>query len=101
MADPDCTVESELKSFAGVVVTETVAVPDQLQNFEYPGGRFAVLTHEGPYALLGVGYNWLYGTWLPASGEAVRDQPCCEIYLNSPIDTSQQELLTEICLPIE
>jgi len=101
LADPDCTVESELKSFAGIVVTDSVEIPDQLQSYEYPGGRFAVLTHKGPYALLSARYNWLYSKWLPASDEAVRDQPCCEVYLNSPVDTAQQELLTEICLPLE
>ena len=101
LADPDCTVESELKSFAGIVVTDSVEIPDQLQSYEYPGGRFAVITHKGPYARLGAGYNWLYSKWLPASGESVRDQPCCEVYLNSPVDTAQQELLTEICLLIE
>lgn len=107
LADPECTDEPDLKSFAGVVLNESVAlkggvaVPDGLEVYDYPGGRFAVLTHHGPYALLSSGYDWLYNSWLPASDEAVRDQPCSEVYLNSPIDTPQQELLTEICVPIE
>ena len=42
LADPDCTTESELISFAGIVVTENVEVPDPLQCFQYPAGRFAV-----------------------------------------------------------
>jgi len=107
LADPECTDEPDLRSFAGVVLNEgitqnaDVAVPEGLEIYDYPAGRFAVLTHQGPYALLSNGYDWLYNSWLPASDEAVRDQPCSEVYLNSPIDTPQQELRTEICMPIE
>ena len=101
LADPDCTEEPELRSFAGVVMQKEVTVPEGLVTYNYPGGRFAVLTHHGPYALLSQGYDWLYSKWLPSSGATVRDVPCSEVYLNSPLDTAQAELLTEICLPIE
>ncbi len=101
LADPDCTDEPELKSFAGIVMSPDVEVPDNLEVYYYPGGNFAVLTHEGPYALLSQGYEWLYYKWLASADATVRDQPCSEIYLNSPQDTSPAELLTEICLPIE
>ena len=100
-ADPDCVDEKDLRSFAGVVVENDVALPDTLENYVTPAGKCAVLTHQGPYALLSQGYHWLYSCWLPASDKLVRDEPCCEVYLNSPMDTAQQELLTDICLPIE
>ena len=100
-ADPDCVPENSLRSFAGVLVEGSVSVPDSLDSYVTPAGRFAVLTHQGPYALLAQSYHWLYSNWLPASDNLVRDEPCCEVYLNSPIDTAQQDLLTDICLPIE
>jgi len=102
LSDPDSVaVESELRSFAGLAVNSSVAVPAPLETYRYAGGRFAVLTHKGPYALLSQSYDWLYYNWFPASNETLRDQPCGEIYLNSPLDTTPQELLTEVCLPLQ
>jgi DNA gyrase inhibitor GyrI len=40
-----------------------------LQLREIRGGRYAVTLHVGPYAELHFPYTWLYGTWLPKSGE--------------------------------
>ena len=100
-SDPDCVPEKHLRSFAGVVVARDVNTPDTLENYNTCAGNFAVLTHQGPYALLAQGYHWLYSNWLPASNKMVRDEPCCEVYLNNPVDTAQQELLTDICMPIE
>ena len=100
-SDPDCVPEQHLRSFAGVVVASDAATPDELENYITSAGKYAVLTHHGPYALLAQGYHWLYSNWLPASDKVVRDEPCCEVYLNNPVDTAQQDLRTDICLPIE
>ncbi|MEM7258757.1 MAG: AraC family transcriptional regulator [Pseudomonadota bacterium] len=100
-ADPDITSLENLRSFAGVSVPPDASVPEGMEKVIYRGGRFATMTHQGPYALLNQSYQWLFGCWLPASSEAVRDQPCCEIYLNTPLDTDPADLLTAICLPIE
>lgn len=72
LADPECTEEPELKSFAGVVMQEDVVVPEGLVDYDYPSGHFAVLTHRGPYALLSQGYDWLYSKWMPSSDATVK-----------------------------
>jgi len=112
LADPDCTDEPALRSFAGVVLpsrtpgsggksTQSAKLPiEDLETYHYPGGRFAVLTHQGSYALLSQAYDWLYYKWLPSSDVSVRDEPCSEVYLNSPVNTAQTDLLTEVCMPI-
>ena len=64
------------------------------------GGRHAVLVHKGPYAELHKAYNWLFGTWLPASGEEPADRPCFEEYLNDPQQVPPEEWLTAINLPL-
>ncbi len=99
--DPEIVALDQQRSFAGIVVNANVQAPPDLERYLQPSGRFAVLTHRGPYARLGQSYGWLYSCWLPASGETLRDSPCCEVYLNSPIGISPDELLTEICLPLE
>lgn len=64
------------------------------------GGRHAVLLHKGPYAELHKAYHWLFGTWLPQSGEEPADRPCFEEYLNNPQELPPEEWLTEISLPL-
>jgi AraC family transcriptional regulator len=59
-----------------------------------------VLTFTGPYAGLPAAWDQLYAAWLPASGEEPADSPPFEVYLNSPMDTAQEALVTEICVPL-
>ena len=66
-----------------------------------PAGRLAVLTFTGPYAGLPAAYDQLMGIWLPQSGEVPADAPIFEVYLNSPMDTAPEALVTEVCLPLQ
>ena len=77
------------------------AVGAPLEQVTLPAGRHAVLTYQGPYAGLPAAYDQLFGLWLPQSGEEPADSPVFEIYLNSPMDTAPDDLLTEICLPLK
>lgn len=72
----------------------------ELELREIRGGRYAVLLHVGPYAELERAYKWLYGTWLPHSGEEPADAPCIEEYLNDARTTPPTELKTEVWLPL-
>jgi AraC family transcriptional regulator len=38
---------------------------------------------------------------LPRSGREPADAAMFDIYLNSPMDTAPEDLLTEICLPLK
>jgi len=93
--------EDELKSFAGVAVAAEVDLPPALSSWSVAGGRYALFTHIGPYPALEQSYMWLYSHWLAESGCSLRDVPCCELYLNSPLETPPAELVTAICMPIE
>ena len=59
-----------------------------------------MLRHVGPYTGLRQAYDYLYGKWLPESGEEPRDGPPFEIYENTPMDTAPEDLVTLICAPI-
>lgn len=67
---------------------------------EIPAGRYAVGVHRGPYERLAEAYNWFACTWLAASGHTPDARPCFEVYLNSPMDTKPDDLLTAIHIPI-
>jgi len=104
--DPKGTPVEDLRSDAGVRIQDSF--PDDqtdggkpVRTLDVPGGRHAVLLFKGPYAELEKPYTWLFGTWLPESGEEAADHPAYENYLNDTRVTPPNELLTEICLPLK
>lgn len=65
-----------------------------------PAGPCAVLRYQGPYASMHAAYRWLFGQWLPQSGQAPGTHPVYEHYLNDPRQVPPAELLTDIHLPL-
>lgn len=98
--DADATPTTALRSAAGVVIDACDSVPEGLERIVIPAGRIAVLRYVGSYALMHTAYQWLYGTWLPASGEEPRDHPVFEEYLTDPAVTAPTDAVTEIRLPV-
>lgn len=99
--DPHIVSPEDLRSYAAAFVDTAGLETGDLIAMTLGGGVYAVLTYQGPYAAIQPAYDWLYGTWLPQSGQIARDAPCLEINLNSPTEVAPADLLTEICLPIE
>ncbi|RFZ89812.1 helix-turn-helix domain-containing protein [Shinella sp. WSJ-2] len=99
--DPDFVPEDKLRSYACVTANADVPADAPLERRMLAGGDYAVLRHKGPYADMGAAYRWLYATWLPASGRSIRDEVMLEAYLNNPRDVPPNELITEICLPLQ
>ncbi|MBB4064618.1 AraC family transcriptional regulator [Gellertiella hungarica] len=99
--DPEGVAPDQLRSAACVATSKPdMAVEAPLRPIAIAGGRYAVLTHKGPYSELHLAYTWLYGQWLPAANIEVRNEPAIEIYPNTPQDTAPQDLITEICIPV-
>lgn len=63
-------------------------------------GRYAVFTHIGPYDTLHRSWNAIYGDWLPASGQQLRDVPPLEVCITMPDTTPPDRLHTEIWIPV-
>lgn len=98
--DPAQTAPQDLKSHAAVEVPADLPVEAPLEVVSLPAGRHAVLTFTGPYAGLPAAYDQLYAAWLPRSAEKPANLPSFEVYLNSPMDTDQERLVTELHLPL-
>ncbi len=98
--DPSAFPEAQLNSRAGLSIPPDADIPPPLQRFTVGGTPCAVLRYRGPYPNMRDAYQWLYGTWLVASGHALADQPVFEEYHNNPRDTAPADLLTDICLPL-
>lgn len=98
---PGSKPEAELRSHAAVIIGDDFpAAVERLDYFDLVGGRHAIMAHKGPYATLASAYEWLYGKWLPQSGENPRDAPPVEVYVNDPRTTPPDQLRTDIRLPL-
>ena len=65
-----------------------------------PRGRCAVLRHVGSDDTLGASIKYLYATWLPASGEELRDFPLYAQRVNLFPDVPEHEAIVDIFLPL-
>ncbi|GGA60056.1 AraC family transcriptional regulator [Pelagibacterium lentulum] len=99
--DPDLGPEEELRSRACLPVAQDVPIDAPLVETVLRGGPYAKLSYTGPYANMRGAYRWFLGVWLPASGYEPGDAPIFEAYLNDPREVPQNELRTDIHLPLE
>ena len=99
--DPQSVAEPDLRSHAGFELNNPADLAAPLEAVTLPGGRQAVLTYKGPYAGLPAAYDELFGIWLPQSGEEPADMPSFEVYLNTPMETAPEDLVTELHLPLK
>jgi AraC family transcriptional regulator len=99
--DPESVPAAELRSDAGIVVSEqAAAAPSGLHEVTIPAGVYARFVHQGPYARLGDAWTRFMGQWLVQSGRRVGTGPCYERYLNTPENAAPEALLTELYLSV-
>lgn len=101
--DTHSTPPAAWRSDACISIAADVTPPDDAEAprlIDLAGGKHAVLRHKGPYAELHHAYDWLFGQWLPSSGEMPADRPVFEEYLNNPRELPPEDWLTEINLPL-
>ncbi|SHI53823.1 GyrI-like small molecule binding domain-containing protein [Halodesulfovibrio aestuarii] len=84
-----------------MVIPESFRIMDGIDKRVIPEGRYASVTHRGPYETLYITYSVLFGEWLPQSGEELQDAPSLQIYLNNIDETPAEELLTEIRIVLQ
>jgi len=100
--DPTTTPVEQLRSAAGVVIPDGVALPNGLAEERLTAGRFACFTHAGSYDTLPGAWKKVSTELMPASGlRRRRGAPSYERYLNDPSQVPPEQLLTEICIPVE
>ncbi|PTX57335.1 AraC family transcriptional regulator [Litoreibacter ponti] len=99
--DPAATPEAELRSHAGILVGEDFEMFEEVEEITIPAGKMAVMHYKGSYSGLMAAYQYLYGVWLPESGEEPGDSAPMEVYLNDPKEVAPEELLTDVCVPLK
>ncbi|EAM5652134.1 AraC family transcriptional regulator [Salmonella enterica] len=99
--DPQTTPPDQFRFDICGSVHQPIAENDVgVVNSEIPGGRCAVVRHQGSLDSLPESVWYLFREWLPASGETLRDFPVFFQYLNFVNEVAEHELLTDIYLPL-
>jgi AraC family transcriptional regulator len=99
--DPEVTPPDKIRYDACITVSDDFHARGDI-GVQVIGGRdYAVMTHFGPYEKLNESYARLLGRWLPRSGRELNGGPSLEFYLNSPENTAPEDLITDICAPLE
>lgn len=100
--NPDTTEPSQFRfDICGEVGAEVPPNPQGVLTKTIPGGRCARVRHHGSHIRLGESIYPLYRDWLPESGEELRDFPLYFHYLNLLPETPENELVTDIYLPLK
>ena len=98
--DPDTVPEADLRSYAGILVPEDLALEPPLEEITLPPGRHAVMQYVGPYEGLRDAWGQLYGAWMACSGETPGPGWSFEIYRNTPLDVPPEALRTDLYAPL-
>jgi AraC family transcriptional regulator len=94
--DPSSTPEKKLRSDAAVTISAKTKIPAGLTELVIPAGRYAHATHKGPYTGLGDVWNHLRTEWVSRSGDQPGDGPSYEVYRNTPMNATPNELVTDV-----
>jgi len=98
--DPEVTPADRIR-YDACISLDREAQPEGLVGVDaLPGGEYAVFRHQGSYSKLAEAYARIMGGWLPQSGRELRDEPSLELYLNDPHATPEDELLTNVYVPL-
>ena len=87
------------EKWAAVEVADFDTIPDGMECHRLPGGLYAVFIHRGAAATGAKTFQYIFGTWLPASPYSLDTRPHFEIlgakYKNN--DPASEE---EVWIPI-
>lgn len=96
----DKTHPDECFYIAGTEVKSMDQIPQGMMSMTIPAGRYAVFTHKGSLQKLQMTMKYIYGSWLPKSGEKLRDAPDFEVYdQRFKPDSEDSEL--DIYIPVQ
>ena len=97
--DPAVTPAAELRYDACLSVADDFVAAESVQVQQLAGGPFASTTLVGSYAGLGTVYGEL-AAWASGQGKTLRRAPCLEIYRNSCPEVTEDELITDVFVPV-
>ncbi len=97
--DPEITAPELCRYDIGLEIPARLA-GNEVSQLEFPAMRVAEVELRGGIDLEMRALDWLYGTWLPASGYAPSDQPCFEAWQGRPFAHGLEHFELRLQLPI-
>ena len=88
------------RSYVCVTANPDIKSKGEFGKQTIDGGLYAVFTYKGAYKNLERLYCFIYRNWIPNSKYELRDIAFFEKFLNSPDVVQQDNLLTEIYIPV-
>lgn len=71
--------DTEFEKWAAIEVMDFNAVPDGMQTLKITGGLYAVFLYKGAASAADKTFQYIFRTWLPASGYILDNRPHFEI----------------------
>jgi AraC-like DNA-binding protein/effector-binding domain-containing protein len=81
------------------VATKPADIPKGLQYRKIDAGKYARFLLTGPYSQISPAFSQVFRA-LSENSVALREDYCVENYLNDPRNTPEEQLLTEILVPV-
>jgi AraC family transcriptional regulator len=97
--DPATTAADQLRADAAVTLPGSTSAPMGLIERRVPAGKYAKAIHNGSYQGLPAAWGAVR-EWAKKNGHSPA-HPGYEIYLNTPMDTSENDLRTEIFMKLD
>lgn len=85
--------------WAAMEVSADTIVPNDMERFDLPGGRYAVFHYKGSAADSSI-FQYIYGSWIPQSDYVLDDRPHFEV-LGDKYDNHSPDSEEEIWIPIK
>ncbi|MCW3789232.1 AraC family transcriptional regulator [Plebeiibacterium sediminum] len=98
--DPNITNEEQCRFYACISTEISIEPKGEFGIYKINGGKFAMFTLKGSYSGLNNLYQAIYFQWLSQSNYTLRNSVSYEKYLNHPDNVAENDLLTEIYIPI-
>lgn len=101
--DNDITDSIHYRYNAGIVIESPLKfeVDGLFRTKTIASQKYAKFLHKGSYENSTMIYDYIYSHWMTDIQLELVDKPTLEFFLNDEADTSQDELLTEIYIPIK
>lgn len=98
--DPEVVPHQKCRFDVGLVVPE-VTPRGEVGRMEFPAMQVAEVEVRGPIELEMRALDWLFGTWLPASGFIPTEQPGFEAWIGRPFPHGSKHFEIVLQLPVE
>ena len=99
--DPKKIAADQLRYDAAITLARPVATPPDVHVAVLPSSTWAVAQHKGSYARMPETFMGISAALKERPELVTVWLPCLEIYLNNPQDTPTEDLLTDVCVPVQ